>query len=144
VKKIETRITIDKPAQQVWEKLTEFEKLPTWNPFIKKISGNPQSDSHIEILLKVPGGDKTMTFKPKVLKFEANQEFRWKGKLLLPGIFDGEHYFIMNEVSENKTEFVHGEIFSGILIPLMGSMLKNTEIGFNEMNRALKDEVEKG
>ena len=142
MKKIETRIKIDKPAQQVWEKLTDFQELSNWNPFLKKITGDPLSDNEIEVLLKVPGSDKTMTFKPRVLKFEKNREFRWKGKLLMPGIFDGEHYFILDELSENGTEFIHGEIFSGILIPFMGGMLEDTENGFDKMNEALKYEVE--
>ena len=35
------------------------------------------------------------------------------------------------------------EEFSGMLIPFMKAMLQATEIGFEKMNKALKDRVEK-
>jgi uncharacterized protein YndB with AHSA1/START domain len=38
-KEIITEIEIDASPSQVWQVLTDFEKYPTWNPFIKKISG---------------------------------------------------------------------------------------------------------
>ena len=34
-----------------------------------------------------------MTFKPTVLVAEGPKELRWLGRLLLPGMFDGEHSF---------------------------------------------------
>jgi len=39
--------------------------------------------------------------------------------------------------------FIQKEKFSGILAPLLGGMLKNTEKGFKMMNEALKKEAEK-
>ena len=34
-----------------------------------------------------------MTFAPTVIRAARNQELRWLGRLLLPGVFDGEHSF---------------------------------------------------
>lgn len=83
-----------------------------------------------------------MTFKPVVLKFEPKKEFRWKGKLGIQGIFDGEHYFILEEVDNNQTKLIHGEKFSGILVYVMGNVLEKTKIGFELMNEALKKQSE--
>lgn len=83
-----------------------------------------------------------MIFKPDILKFEPEREFRWKGKFGIKGIFDGEHYFILEETGEHQTKFIHGEIFSGILVGLMGGALANTRDGFVLMNEALKKECE--
>jgi hypothetical protein len=43
-----------------------------------------------------------MTFKPTILTLESNKEFRWKGKLGITGIFDGEHYFILEYLNKDK------------------------------------------
>ncbi|WP_228479091.1 SRPBCC family protein [Flavobacterium soyangense] len=53
-----------------------------------------QKTSVFPITAKIePLEAKGMTFKPKVLAFETNKEFRWLGHLLFPGLFDGEHKF---------------------------------------------------
>jgi hypothetical protein len=79
-----------------------------------------------------------MLFKPRVLINNTNREFRWKGKLFINGIFDGEHYFILNKISDNKTELIHGEIFTGILSGLIfNKIYKDTIAGFELMNKGL-------
>ena len=84
-----------------------------------------------------------MTFTPVVLISVPNSEFRWKGKLGVSGIFDGEHYFILKVLSPQKTELIHGERFSGILTGLIFNLLKNSTIqGFKAMNNSLKSHLE--
>jgi hypothetical protein len=84
-----------------------------------------------------------MTFKPKILKAEPNRELRWLGHLLVPSLFDGEHSFIIQPLEENRVRFVQGEAFKGVLVPLFARSLQtNTQRGFEEMNRALKERTE--
>ncbi len=83
-----------------------------------------------------------MTFKPVIIKFDKSKEFRWLGKFLFKGLFDGEHYFILTE-QDGITTFTQGEIFTGLLVGLLSNTLKNTELGFELMNEALKRECEK-
>ncbi|SDH04342.1 SRPBCC domain-containing protein [Psychroflexus sediminis] len=141
MKKIETQVVIESDISTVWNLLTDFEKHPDWNPFITSIQGEKAAGKFLSVSIKPPEG-KGMTFKPVVLKFEPNKEFRWKGKLGIQGIFDGEHYFILEEVDNNQTKFIHGEKFSGILVYLMGNVLEKTKIGFELMNEALKKQSE--
>jgi hypothetical protein len=84
-----------------------------------------------------------MTFKPNILTLEANKEFRWKGKLGINGIFDGEHYFILESVDKDITKFIHGEKFSGLLVPFVRKMLDKTQKGFLLMNESIKNECER-
>jgi hypothetical protein len=77
------------------------------------------------------------------LTLEANKEFRWKGKLGINGIFDGEHYFILESVDKDITKFIHGEKFSGLLVPFVRKMLDKTQKGFQLMNESIKNECEK-
>lgn len=85
-----------------------------------------------------------MSFRPRLLVLDSQKELRWKGRVLLPGVFDGEHYFQLNETSPGRVHFVQGEVFSGLLVPLLfrGSMLAGTSRGFAAMNRALKARAE--
>ena len=83
-----------------------------------------------------------MTIKPKILRAEPNQEFRWLGHLLMPGIFDGEHFFIIEHIEENRVRFIQGERFTGFLVPFFGGVINNAVLGFEEMNKALKERIE--
>lgn len=139
---IETEILINAKPEKVWTVLTDFEKHPTWNPFIKSIEGEKSVGKQLKVSIQSPNGG-GMTFKPVVLTYDVNKEFRWKGKLVISGIFDGEHYFRLIDMGEGTTKFVHGEKFSGILVPLMGGALNKTKAGFQLMNEALKRECEK-
>jgi hypothetical protein len=58
-------------------------------------------------------------------------------------IIDGEHSLIIQKIDENKVLFIQKEKFSGILVPILSGMLKDTEKGFELMNKALKKEAEK-
>ena len=80
-----------------------------------------------------------MELRPTVTRVIPNRELRWLGRLVLPGIFDGEHIFEIEPGSDGKVQFVHRENFRGVLVPLFWKRL-NTEIrkGFEDMNVALK------
>lgn len=137
-----TEIIVDAPAHRVWGVLTDFDAHPAWNPFVRRIEGAPQAGRRLKVSIQPPGG-KGMTFKPVVLKAVPNRELRWLGRLLLPGIFDGEHYFIIESLTSARVRFIHGERFSGILVALMKSSLDGrTRAGFEAMNRALKARAE--
>jgi len=141
-KEIATEISIDGSAAQVWQHLVDFEKYPDWNPFIKKISGEPAVDGVLNASIGSPGGD-VMDFSPRVLVFDENQEFRWRGVLGIPGLFDGEHYFRIEPGDGDSVRFVHGEQFTGILAVLAwGAIEPSTTQGFVAMNAALKARVE--
>ena len=142
MKNIQTEILINTDITKVWDILMNFDNYPKWNPFITSISGEPKLGSRLTVSIKPPGG-KGMTFKPNILTLEANKEFRWKGKLGINGIFDGEHYFILEVLENDKTKFIHGEKFSGLLVPLVCKMLDKTQKGFQLMNESIKKECEK-
>jgi len=139
---IYTEIEIDAPRDRVWDVLTNFESYPDWNPFIKsaKCVGEFQEGEKLELGIQPPGKSLS-TFKPVVIVVRQNEELRWKGSLPIPGLFVGEHYFILKSKG-SSTEVVHGENFTGLLVPLLGGMISAAEQGFVEMNAALKSRAE--
>ena len=143
-KQIETEIEINASAATVWSILTDFAAHPTWNPFVKEISGTPKVGERLRVFIQ-PVGGKGMVFKPTVIRAEEGRELRWLGRLLIPGIFDGEHFFRIEPISDGRVRFVHGEIFSGVLVGLFAKSLDTgTASGFRAMNEALKKRAEEG
>ena len=141
-KEIRTQIVINASPEKVWAVLTNFNDYPNWNPFIKSISGEAKVGNKIIAYLQPPDS-KGMTFKPRVLTFDVNKDFRWLGHLLFPGLFDGEHRFQLIDNGNGTTTFIQSEKFRGILIPLFAKMLNtNTKNGFVAMNEKLKQLAE--
>lgn len=142
-KTIETQILIHATPEKVWSILTNFKAYPEWNPFIKSIEGEVKQGNIIKAKIHPPDGS-AMIFKPKVLVFDKNKEFRWLGHLFFAGLFDGEHIFELIDNQDGTTTFKHSEQFGGILVSLFSKMLdKNTKNGFNLMNQKIKELAEK-
>lgn len=141
MKKIESEIIIDADISTVWSVLTDFEKYPDWNPFIHSIKGEKAVGHYLTVSINLLNGNK-MTFKPIILKLEARQELRWRGRLGTKIIFQGEHFFILEEINKTQTKFIHGENFSGLLTLLMKNVFEKTKKGFVLMNQSIKKECE--
>lgn len=141
-KELRSEIEIDAPSDKIWNVLTDFDKFPEWNPFIRAVSGRVEKDQRLNVTLH-PSGGRTITMRPSVLAVEPNKELRWIGNLGVPGLFDGQHIFELQPLGSAKTIFVQREQFGGILLPFLTGMLRNeTARGFDEMNQALKQRVE--
>jgi hypothetical protein len=139
---IATSVEIAATPQRVWSVLTDFAAYPRWNPFVRSIAGIARAGERLTVSIQ-PVGGKAMTFRPTIVVLTLAQELRWIGRLLLPGIFDGEHYFRVLAMAPNRVRFEHGERFSGILVPLAKSSLAGgTRDGFVAMNEALKTRAE--
>lgn len=142
MKTIETSIVIDSTPEKVWGILTKFEEYELWNPFMTKVIGSATLDSKIEVNIKTISGKKR-TYYPIITRCETNKELRWKGKSFLPGVFDGERIFILENSNDDKILFSHKEIFSGLGVRLVGNKLdESLRESFVTMNEALKVRVE--
>jgi hypothetical protein len=139
---IYTEIRINASAEKVWNVFTDFEKYPQWNPFVRSLNGVPKQKATIEVMIQPPGKKATL-FKPCVLQFEKEKEFRWVGQFILPRLFDGEHVFLIKDNGDGSCTFIQQERFRGILVPMLRSTLENNTLqGFEQMNLALKNRCE--
>jgi len=91
--------------------------------------------------LSLPEGS-NHELRPRVVRCADNEELRWRGHLLFPGLFDGEHFFRLIEVAPERTRFVHGENFTGILVRFAGRTITRAARGFVYMNEAIKRRCE--
>lgn len=143
-KVIHTEVEIAADHNMVWQELVAFEDYPEWNPFIKKVAGELVAGARLDVTIQPPGKS-AMDFSPELLVVKAGEELRWKGKLLLPGLFDGEHYLKIEEIAADRVRLIHGETFTGVLALLLWNWVEpGTRLGFQAMNDALKQRVEGG
>jgi hypothetical protein len=140
MRRIATAVDIEAPAAAIWRVLIDFPSYPEWNPFIRRIVGEAKVGARLEITAQ-PAGRKPMTFRPTVRVADPDRELRWLGRVLLPGIFDGEHAFII-EPQTNGCRLRHEETFTGLLVAAFGAMLADTAQSFVELNAALKRRAE--
>jgi len=137
---IDTAIAINAPSEKVWEKLTDFSAYPDWNPMIVRLDGYARVGSRLKFVVRQMSG-KLLNLKARFKRVDPARELRWVGGL--PGIFRGEHYFVIEPTGEHSCRFRHGETFSGLLIPLLKLFLefKGRPL-YLGLNNALRGEVE--
>lgn len=126
MREIQTEIIINAPIEKAWSILTDFSSYPTWNPFIRSISGIPRMNEKLTVTI-APPNKKSMTFRPKILSL-SKHELIWEGKLGITGIFDGVHRFLLLPLSNNTIKFIHSEKFSGLFhIPIFNLINESTK-----------------
>jgi hypothetical protein len=142
MRELVTTIDIDAPPETVWRVLTDFERYDEWNPFLR-VLGRPNEGARLDVELRPPDGRPTK-FKPTVVTSDHAREFRWQGHLVVPGLFDGEHRFVLEPRDEERgTHVVHAETFGGVLSGALFRFVGDqTEAGFHQMNEALKERAE--
>lgn len=138
---ISSAIRIDASAERVWSVLVDFPAYPAWNPFIRSITGDARQGGLLRVTLAAEGGS-TMRFRPKVLAARPPEELRWRGRLGIPGLFDGEHRFRLTP-ERGGVLFTQSERFGGILVPLLWRRLQRDTLPmFARMNQALRARAE--
>jgi hypothetical protein len=142
VKELSTEIEFEGTPEQAWAVLTDLPGFGAWNPFITKIDGELRAGAKLDVRLE-PVDERGITMHPTLLVAEPERELRWLGHLLVPGIFDGEHRWLIEEAGPGRVRFTQSERFAGILVPLLWKKLRDggTAKGFRAMNEALARRV---
>lgn len=137
-KNIYTSIDIDAPRDKVWAILFDNTAYPDWNPYHVEVNGKMAIGKELDVVINKPNGE-TVEIQPHVMRLVPLTELTWGGGI--KGIFFGEHVFLLSSLGESRTRLVHKERFSGIAVPF--ASLESIEEGYDLMNRALKERVEK-
>jgi len=137
-KEIKTSIIIKAKPDKVWKVFTDFKEYPTWNPFIKSLTGEIEEGKKIKVKTN------SASFKSRILACTQNKELVWAGSLYIKGLFDGEHRFILKYNGKGTTLFEQSEEFNGVLVKAFSKKIDGEiKDGFQQMNEKLKEEVEK-
>ncbi len=142
-RRVHSHIEIETSSRRVWNVLLDFGAYPEWNPLIVKIEGVARPGERLTVGIRPPGR-RGMTFRPTVLVVDPHRELRWLGRLILPGLFGGEHVFTIAPLSADRVRFSQRETFRGLLVPVMShASWEATCAGFEEMHLALKRRAER-
>ena len=138
---IRSETTIEGTPTQVWDVLSDFSRYGEWNPGFEKAEGRAVVGETLHLTFAKDGGG-GMRMHPTVLVADPGRELRWLGRLWMPGIFDGEHRFEIQEIEPGRVRFVQDERFRGVLVPFLRKMIEvDTLATFHKVNAALAARV---
>lgn len=137
-RELDSWIDINVSVSEVWDILVDFESWENWNSFIPMVQGNLEVGKKMSIKVVSPGF-KAMVFKPKVYEINSCNKISWGGSLI---VFVYKHDFLLEYIDNNITRFRQVEKFKGPIILLLNKMIKNTAIGYQNMNEEFKQYVE--
>lgn len=138
-----TSITIAAPCAVVWAVLTDFDAMPTWNPFLRNIEGELAPGARLSVM-SMPPGQAPRKFEPEIIAVVAPTLLTWRGGHGLPGVFDSEALFRLEAFDERHTKLTQSERYYGLLTPLLmrGKRKQALLAGYLAMNTALKLKAE--
>jgi len=140
-REIATEIVIDAPARIVWDILVDFARYREWNPYIPSLAGTARTGERVRFVFRlVPGVP--VPACARVLDFVPPRELRWGGGV--GGLLRAEHYMILEPLSESRVRFRHGEIFTGLLVPVAWrvALARYGPAAYGNTNAALKRRAE--
>ncbi len=142
MREIQTEIEIAAPVKKVWGILMDFDQWKAWNPIITQASGIASLGSTLSVTMRGEDGKAGPKYTPVITIFEEPKSFRWRGKMMAEFLFTNDKVFELEETGSG-TRLIHKELFSGLLLPLFGSMLnEGVPKMLQAMNEALKTKAE--
>jgi hypothetical protein len=135
--RIATAVEIDAPPARVWQVLVDLPAYREWNPFIVDAAGDVAVGETLSLRMALPGRD-PMTIEPRLLVVAPERELRWRGQLFIPGLFDGEHAFVLTPLADGRTRLDHFESFKGLLLPIAKRLIYDATVeSFHALDAAL-------
>lgn len=164
VHEIITEIDLPASAARVWVVLTDFASYRRWNPAIRSIDGVLAEGGRLRVNLRrevlqhrSPGALHAlrglafrswlalngMSISVLVTKLLPERELRWVGRLPVPKMFEGEHFFRITDKPDGGVRFTQGERYAGLLEPAFRQAVDAiNRDSMNAVNRALKGHLE--
>jgi hypothetical protein len=134
-------IEFDATPGEAWAVLTDFGPWSAWNPAYFSSEGEATVGAKLRHVARNVDGSR-FAFSPTVRVIRPEREVRWVGHLVVPGLFDGEHYFEIDDLGEGRVRLTQGENFRGLLVGALRRRLeRDTAPQFTAMNLALAQRV---
>ena len=133
---IRTEITINAAREIVFAKLVDFASYSQWNPYHIRVNGKPQVGEKLDIRVRRPDGKVINVPAVHLLRRTDNHELTWGGGI--PGLFYGEHVFLLENAENGGTKLIHTEDFTGLFIGFADLPPEVLDAGYRQMNQSLK------
>ncbi len=139
-------VVIEASPAAVWSALTNLAGWSAWNPVYTQIEGELETACHLDATLALPAR-RARRVAPEVMRVLPEQELSWIMRVLVPGLLDCEHRFMLESVSGGETGAEHTRVvqrvrISGILLPFLWRRLRQAVAqGLQRSNRGLREVV---
>ena len=133
-------ITIETSPQTIWKILTNAAAYPEWEPNVERIEGQIAKGEKIKVFTKFSPG---RAFPATISSFVPNEQMVWSGGMPL-GLFKGVRTFELTPNGDGGTDFSMKEVFSGLLLPLIGRTIPDLTENFQQFAEGLKERAEAG
>ena len=131
-------------AQTVWNVLVDLDGYSDWNPLLPQASGALAVGQQLHAIAALTPAIR-VRINPRIMVVTPLEELRWRGRLPIPGLFSGEHYFCIEPGPNSHTRLIHGEVYNGLLRHVFQFVFgRSTRKAFDAMNVALRQRVESG
>jgi hypothetical protein len=139
--KIEHRLGVQAPAQEIWKVIEDLPAWKDWNPLYPSAEGVLGFGAPLTLTLALPGR-KPQVIRPIVESWTPNELIHWRLKIL-NGLIRSVRYIEIEKLTETGCIFSNGEIFEGFVAgPIIGSMRRTIRAGFAAMGEAVKQKAE--
>jgi hypothetical protein len=125
---------INASPEKIWGILTDGAKYTEWDPGIVSLAGKIAPGEKLTIYAKI---SPNRAFKVTVSEFTPNRKMVWSSGMPL-GLFKGERTFSLEPQENGSTKFDLKEVFTGLLLPLIGGSIPDLSSTFAEFAAALK------
>lgn len=130
--------TINASAEKIWAILTDASKYPEWDPNMIRLEGEVAPGKKVTAHTKI---NPDRAFPATVSEFEPNRRMVWASGMPL-GLFKGARTFTLTPRDENTTDVDVREVFSGLLLPLIGRTIPDLSQSFEDFVEGLKQRAE--
>ncbi|MFZ4827543.1 MAG: SRPBCC family protein [Phototrophicaceae bacterium] len=137
MKSFSTHRDIQAPAEVVWAILTNSAQYAEWDPTLIKMEGTIALNQVLTIHSKLAPD---RAFTPKVVVFEAPHRMVWSSGMPF-GLFKGERTFVLTP-NENGVRFMMNEMFTGVMLAMIGNSIPDMTEPFEQFSAALKARAE--
>jgi len=133
-----TSITIRARPETVWALLTDAAGFPQWNSTVERIDGRIAAGEKVTVHAKAAPG---RAFPLIVTGFAPPQRMVWAGGMPL-GLFTGTRSFTLTPTADGEVRFAMGEVYGGLLAPLIARSIPDLQPAFDTFAADLKRRAE--
>jgi hypothetical protein len=139
--KIEHRVGIQAPAEDIWAVISDIDGWSHWNPIYPRAEGSVRIGAALTLELAL-ADRKPQIIRPVILDWIPNEQIHWR-LTALGGLVRTTRYLEIEKLADSACIFANGEVFDGPLGPLAVRSLRGAvRSGFRAMGEAVKARVE--
>ena len=128
---------INASPETIWGLLTDASKYPEWDPGMVRLEGKVALGEKITAHTKATD----RAFPVTVSEFVPNRKMVWSSGMPL-GLFKGARTFTLEPLDKGLVKFKVEEIFTGLLLPLIGRTIPDLNPTFAAFAKGLKERAE--